>query len=70
MNDKVITLDQARFGYDFITAPFLPEGEDEYYLRNQQNKRPASSYRHLTKTEIESLEQNLNSSPCWDDVLV
>ena len=70
MNDKVITLDQARFGYDFITAPFLPEGKDEYYLRDQQNERSSSSYRHLRESEIKDLEDNLNSSPCWEDVLV
>ncbi|NLA98799.1 MAG: DUF4954 family protein, partial [Spirochaetales bacterium] len=70
MNDKVITLDQTRFGYDFITAPFLPAGKDEYYIRDRQNKRLSSSYRKLTKTEIKSLEENLNSSPCWNDVLV
>lgn len=70
MNDKVITMDQARFGYDFITAPFLPEGKDEYYLRDEQNQRPSSAYRHVTEKEIASLVENLNSSPNWDDVLV
>ena len=24
-------------GYDFIPAEYLPEGKDEYYLRNEQH---------------------------------
>ena len=70
MNDKVVSLDQARFGYDFITSPFLPEGMDEYYLRDRQNGKDSSSYRKLKQDEIDSLVKNLNSSPCWEDVLV
>ena len=70
MSDKVNTLDRNRFGYDFIGSPFLGEGEDEYTLRNQQVGRDNSSFRTLTSYEIASLEENLNSSPCWSDVLV
>ena len=25
-------------GYDFVAAKYLPEGKDEYYLRNRQNR--------------------------------
>jgi len=70
MNDNVKTLDRDRFGYDFIVAPFLAEGEDEYVLRNKQAGCDNSSFRTLTSYEIAALEENLNSSPCWGDVLV
>ncbi|MGE4584286.1 MAG: DUF4954 family protein [Sphaerochaeta sp.] len=70
MSETVTMLDRSRFGYDFITAPFLSEGQDEYYLRNQQLQRPLSSYRHLRADEVAALEENLNSSTCWEDVLV
>ena len=26
-------------GRDFISGPYLPEGQDEYYLRNQQSHK-------------------------------
>ncbi|MDY0303929.1 MAG: DUF4954 family protein, partial [Sphaerochaeta sp.] len=70
MRDKATILDHARFGYDFITDPYLPEGKDEYYLRNQQLGRDNSSYRSLSDEEIAALKKNLNFSPDWADVLV
>lgn len=70
MSSNVMVLEQARFGYGFITDPYLPEGCDEYYLRNQQNTKDKSRYRHLTEQEIGVLVENLNNSPCWNDVLV
>ncbi|WP_114792848.1 DUF4954 family protein [Niabella yanshanensis] len=57
-----------QLGYNFIPATFLPEGENEYYLRFQQN--PANDYRPLTKQEITILQSNRNRSGNWDDVLV
>ncbi|HYF31317.1 MAG TPA: DUF4954 family protein [Chitinophagaceae bacterium] len=56
-------------GYDFIAADFLPPGQDEYYLRNAQNKNGVH-YRSLTRTEIEVLERNRNASDNWNKVLV
>ncbi|HPZ15667.1 MAG TPA: DUF4954 family protein [Sphaerochaeta sp.] len=70
MRDKATILDHTRFGYDFITGPYLPEGKDEYYLRNQQLGRDNSSYRPLSDEEIAALKKNLNVSPNWADVLV
>jgi hypothetical protein len=26
----------SHYGYDFIAGPFLPSGENEYYLRDRQ----------------------------------
>lgn len=69
MNDKVTLLDAKLFGYGFIDAPYIPEGKDEYYLRNQM-LGSKGKYRALTSKEIEILEENLNISPAWEHVLV
>jgi hypothetical protein len=58
-----------KLGYDFIPAEFLPEGKDEYYLRNEQHK-PAHTYRHLKLDEVEELKKNGNTSDDWHFVLV
>ena len=56
-------------GYQFIPSEYLPEGKDEYYLRNKQ--QPAQkSYRKLTATEIGALIHNRNISDNWDNLLV
>jgi hypothetical protein len=56
-------------GYNFIAPPFLPEGKDEYYLRNQQATRERT-YRHLTPDELVILIGNRNSSDNWNNILV
>jgi hypothetical protein len=56
-------------GYDFIPAPYLPAGKNEYYLRNQQNKS-GISYRQLSAYEIEVLVRNRNQSDDWNKILV
>lgn len=57
-------------GYDFVPLEYLPEGEDEYYLRFKQNPVSDGYYRHLTEEEIVVLERNGNESTNWNDVLV
>lgn len=59
----------ASLGYDFIPAAFLPEGKDEYYLRDIQN-RNGIQYRCLTAYEIEVLVRNRNTSDNWNKLLV
>jgi hypothetical protein len=59
----------GKLGYDFIEPQYLPEGCDEYYLRNLQN-RNGISYRQLTGYEIEALVRNRNSSDDWNQILV
>ncbi|MFT3936452.1 MAG: DUF4954 family protein [Chitinophagaceae bacterium] len=59
----------STLGYNFIAAPFLPKGKNEYYLRNQQNKN-GISYRKLTAYEIEVLVRNRNTSDDWNQLLV
>ena len=56
-------------GYNFIDAAYIPEGEDEYYLRNQQNNN-GIDYRHLTGFEIEILIRNGNTSDDWGKIFV
>lgn len=56
-------------GYNFIEAPYLPKGKNEYYLRNQQN-RSGIQYRKLSAFEIEVLVRNRNTSDDWNKILV
>lgn len=58
-----------RIGYDFIPPPFIPEGKDEYYLRDQQSEGRIS-YRSLKAYEIEVLVKNANQADDWNDVMV
>ncbi|MCC5936569.1 MAG: DUF4954 family protein [Lunatimonas sp.] len=56
-------------GYQFIPEAFIPEGKDEYYLRNIQN-RSGIAYRQLNAMEIEILVRNRNQSDDWNKLLV
>jgi hypothetical protein len=57
-------------GRDFIAPPYLPEGRDEYYLRNMQSPAPAGGWRRLRADEIETLVKNDNMADNWDNLLV
>ncbi len=56
-------------GYNFIEDRYLPAGENEYYLRFQQNP-PRKDYRNLTSMEIEVLVRNRNTSDDWNKIFV
>ena len=56
-------------GYNFIDAAYIPKGEDEYYLRNQQNNN-GIDYRRLSGFEIEILIRNGNTSDDWGKIFV
>jgi Nucleoside-diphosphate-sugar pyrophosphorylase involved in lipopolysaccharide biosynthesis/translation initiation factor 2B, gamma/epsilon subunits (eIF-2Bgamma/eIF-2Bepsilon) len=56
-------------GYDFVSKNYLPEGKDEYHLRNIQNKS-GINYRTLTAYEIEVLVRNNNTSDDWNKINV
>ncbi|MGK6352572.1 DUF4954 family protein [Parapedobacter sp. DT-150] len=56
-------------GYDFIPGEYLPEGNDQYYLRDRQ-QLTAYHYRQLSAAEINGLVRNGNYSPNWADVWV
>jgi hypothetical protein len=59
----------SSLGYNFVSKEFIPEGMDEYYLRNIQN-RNGIIYRKLTKTEIKLLQQNNNTADDWNKLQV
>ncbi len=59
----------SSLGSQFIPPQFLPEGKDEYYLRNIQN-RNGINYRQLSAYEIEVLVRNRNTSDDWNKILV
>ncbi len=56
-------------GYQFIEPAYLPEGRDEYYLRDQQRGRE-TIHRKLKAGEIETLVRNDNTSDDWNNILV
>lgn len=59
----------TQLGFDFIDAKYLPEGADEYYLRDEQNGKH-KVYRNLTDKEKEILIRNSNTSNNWRNILV
>ncbi len=67
--NQIIKTALRNLGYDFIPAEFLPDGKDEYYLRNEQNK-PRPGYRHLKLDEVEELKKNGNNADDWSAVMV
>jgi len=58
------------FGRNFIPARFLPQGKDEYYLRNEQSAPWVRRWRHLRAAEIEALVKNAVTCEDWDGVFV
>ncbi len=69
MPNNILKIPIRQLGYGFIQKEFLPEGEDEYYLRNLQN-RSGINYRQLSSYEIEVLVRNGNTSDNWNNLLV
>ena len=61
-------LEDTKLGYGFLPDQFIPEGKDEYYLRD--GNQDFSSYRHLSAEEIQSLIKRGNICLNWDDILV
>ncbi len=68
--EKVTILAPEKLFDAWIDPSFLPEGENKYYLRNRQSKRPQSEWRHLTSDEIERLVLNNNNAASWDSIYV
>ena len=68
--DHVHILLNQRIGQNFIPAEYLPEGKDEYYLRDMQFQKSAGKWRHLTDTEMERLIKNGNISENWNEIYV
>jgi len=69
-HDKVRKLPYDRIYKNFIDPKYIPEGENEYYLRNRQTTVPEGGWRHLRADEIERLVINKNVATNWDDIWV
>jgi uncharacterized protein DUF4954 len=67
---KVQVVPIGSLGKNFISPEHLPQGQDEYYLRNQQTTPPAGGWRKLRAEEIEALVKNANAADDWDNILV
>lgn len=61
---------RSDLGRNFIPKEFLPEGRDEFYLRNEQVNAAPGRWRPLRSDEIKTLIANGNNSDNWNDVLV
>jgi len=57
-------------GGPFVPAEFLPRGQDEFHLRNEQSPPPPGGWRQLRSDEIETLVRNANDAVDWDRILV
>ncbi len=55
-------------GYNFIESKYIPDGENEYHIRNIQND--GKQYRSLTMAELDTLVLNRNTSDNWNNILV
>ncbi len=55
-------------GYNFIDPSYIPEGENEYHIRDIQND--GKKYRALTASELDTLIHNRNTSDNWNNVQV
>jgi len=68
--DQVLIVYPENMGKNFIPKEYLPEGKDEYYIRNSQSDKPKNSWRNLRSDEVERLVKNDNTSDGWDNILV
>ena len=68
--DTVLIQPPGSIGHNFIPPEYLPDGADEYYLRNEQTASSQRQWRHLNAAEVERLVQNRNTSDSWDTILV
>lgn len=68
--DTVSILPEETIGNHFLPAAYIPEGQDEYSVRNSQLNRPADTWRKLRADEIERLVKNGNTAEKWENILV
>jgi hypothetical protein len=68
--DKVLILLPENMGKNFIPPEYLPDGKNEYYIRDDQTQPPKAGWRHLQSDEVERLVKNDNTSDNWDEILV
>ena len=68
--NQVVILPPENIGKNFIPKKYLPNGKDEFYLRNEQSSWEKSKWRNLRSEEVERLVKNDNTSDNWDEILV
>ncbi|MFC1636156.1 DUF4954 family protein [Planctomycetota bacterium] len=68
--DNVTIIPSHTIGRKFVPSEYLPEGQDEYYLRNTQLRKPIEQWRQLHSHEIELLVKNGNYADSWDQIRV
>ena len=68
--DSVKVFPSDGVGSGFISPEYLPQGRDEYYLRNEQFGRSEQPWRHLRAHEVELLVKNGNYCENWDNISV
>lgn len=68
--DRVKILDASAISGGFIPQEYLPQGCDEWYLRNQQFDKADADWRNLKSQEVETLVRNGNYCANWDKILV
>lgn len=67
--NKISKIPVTGLGYNFVNPGYLPHGENEYYLREQQYNGERN-WRNLTEAEIRQLTANGNTSDNWQNILV
>ncbi len=70
MQDTVRILYGEELFNSFIEPKYIPEGQNQYYFRDQQVRRPEGGWRHLHADELERLVLNNNTAQDWEKVLV
>ncbi|MFC1653041.1 DUF4954 family protein, partial [Planctomycetota bacterium] len=68
--DSVKVYPGDSIGRHFVPSAYLPEGKDEYYLRNEQVDQRVDHWRSLHSHEVEHLVKNGNYADNWDHVRV
>lgn len=68
--NKVSFFKNNRPGNGFVQDDFLPKGENEYYIRNEQVNASEKHWRNLTNDEVNVLKANANYADDWNRVLV
>jgi hypothetical protein len=66
----VSVISPSCIGNNFIPKEYLPDGKDEYYIRNTQSSWPKVRWRNLRPNEIDQLTKNDNTSDNWNQILV
>ncbi len=67
-NVKITPMENISSG--FISGEYIPQGKDEWYLRNEQFSKSKKAYRRLRAHEVEMLVKNGNYCENWDNILV